>query len=84
MLQQAPDAFVVTVIKEPERGMTAADLLIGSFGIAGGLFLVALVLGLVAGFILVVWHRLRPPEMHHLPSVSPTIAVTPPRSNPAR
>jgi hypothetical protein len=84
MLQQAQDAFVVTVIQAPAREATAADVILGALGLAGLLFLAALLLGLLAGVGLVVWHRIRPPEVDHLPSVSPTIGVTPSRSTPTR
>ena len=42
-VQKAPDAFIVTVIKEPAKETTVADVIIGSLGIAGLLVLLALV-----------------------------------------
>ena len=73
MQQQRPDAFVVTVVQEPPREMTVADLIIGSLGVAGGLLVLALALGVVAGAGLVVWNRLFPAARRHLPSVSPSV-----------
>ena len=71
MQEQKPDAFVVTIIKEPAKEMTVPELIIGSLGIAGSLVLLALVLGLVAGAWLVIWNRFRPANRKHLPKVSP-------------
>ena len=73
MQQAPPDAFIVTVIKEPAREMTPADLIIGSLGIAGSLLLLALVLGVAAGGILVIWNRRFPNTLGHLPPVSPSV-----------
>ena len=75
MQQQPPhDAFVVTVIKEPVREMTPADVIIGSLGIAGTLVLLAIVLGAIAGGVLVLWNRRFPNTLGHLPPVSPSIS----------
>jgi hypothetical protein len=82
--QTTPNAFVVTVIKEPVKEMTVADLIVGSLGIAGSLLLLAVVLGAVAGGALVVWNRLFPATRRHLPPVRPsfTDAGLPPTSQP--
>ncbi len=84
MQEQKPDAFVVTVIREPEREMTVPALILGSLGIAGTLLALALVLGLFAGAWLVLWNRWRPASRHHLPPVSPGFndAGLPPSSPP--
>jgi hypothetical protein len=73
MQNQQPEAFIVTVIKEPARQTTIADVIIGSLGLAGLLLLISLVLGCVVGLVLVRWHRSHPPEQEHLPPVSPLI-----------
>ena len=80
MQEKPPDAFVVTVIKEPAKEMTVADLIVGSLGIAGSLLALALVLGVVAGGWLVVWNKWRPASRRHLPPVRPgfTDAELPP------
>lgn len=70
--------MIVSVIREPEEGMTVEHLIIGSLGIAASLLLLALVLGAVAGGVLVVWHRLRPASRDHLPPVSPSMIDAPP------
>ena len=71
-MQKPPDAFIVTVIREPEPEMTVADVLIGSLGVAGALLVLALLLGLVAGALMVLWRRWRPREWRPMPPVSPS------------
>lgn len=71
MQEKVPEAFVVTVIKEPEKEMTVPELIIGSLGIAGSLVLLALVLGVLAGGWLVIWNKFRPAARRHLPPVRP-------------
>jgi hypothetical protein len=72
-VQEAPPkAFVVTVIKEPVKEFTVADLIVGSLGIAGSLLVLALVLGAVAGGALVFWNKRFPANRRHLPPVTPT------------
>ena len=68
------DAFIVTVIKEPVKEMTVADVIVGSLGIAGILVAVSLVLGLLLAAVKVGWNRSHPPERGHLPPVSPLVA----------
>ena len=72
MQQSKQDAFVVTVIKEPAKEGTVSDLIIGSLGVAGTLFVAALALGAVAGAVLVIWHRFFPSNRHQLPPVRPS------------
>jgi hypothetical protein len=80
---QKPDAIMVTVIRPPEPGTTAADLIIGSLGLAGTLLVVSLGLGAVTGAALVIWHRLRPRPWRPMPPVSPSMATADVRpSNP--
>jgi hypothetical protein len=71
--QQPPPAIVVTVIQEPAPQTTVADVIIGSLGLAGLLLLISLVLGAGVGWLLVRWHRRHPPQLGHLPPVSPLI-----------
>ena len=66
-----PNAFVVTVIKEPAPSITFGDVIIGAFGVTGVLVLISLVLAGCLAFVLVRWRRRHPPERDHLPSVSP-------------
>ena len=73
MQEQPPPAFIVTVIKEPARQTTIADVIIGSLGLAGVLLLISLALGALVGLVLVTWHRRHPSEREHLPPVSPLI-----------
>jgi hypothetical protein len=70
---QKPDAYMVTVIRAPEPEMTVPELIIGSLGLAGTLLLLSLAFGVVAGAVLVVWHRLRPTPWRPMPPVSPSI-----------
>lgn len=72
MQEKPTEAFLVTVIREPAREITVADVIVGSLGIAGALLLLALVLGVLAGAALVLWHRWRPVGGDHLPPVKPS------------
>ena len=72
MQDKPPDAFLVTVIREPAKEVTVADVIIGSLGIAGALLVLALALGVVAGGLLVIWNRWRPASSDHLPPVKPS------------
>ena len=76
---------MVTVIRPPEEGMTAADLIINSLGLAGTLIVFSLVFAAVTGAGLVLWRRLRPAPWRPMPPVSPSLADVDPRpSNPVR
>jgi hypothetical protein len=75
-MQQVPQAFVVTLAEKPTPQTTLGDVLLGSLGITGILVLLALVLGVLLALVLVRWHRRHPPELDHLPSVSPLIPST--------
>ena len=76
---------MVTVIRAPEPGESVANLLIGSLGLAGTLLVFSLALGVVAGAVLVIWHKLRPAPWRPMPPVSPSIADADVRpSNPAQ
>jgi hypothetical protein len=68
---QAPDPFIVKPIREAVPETTLADVVVGALGLTGLMVLVALVLGLVVAALMIGWHRRRPPEDDHLPSVSP-------------
>ena len=80
--QTPPNAFVVTVIKEPPKELTVPELIINSLGVAGSLLVLALLLGVVAGGGLVLWNKLNPAARKHLPPVRPdfTDAELPPTS----
>ena len=65
---------MITVIREPVRETTIADVIVGSLGITGILLAVSLVLGLLVAAVKVGWHRAHPPERGHLPPISPLIA----------
>ena len=54
-MQKQPDAFIVTVIKQPEKGTTLADVIVGSLGITGVLVLASLVLAAIVAFVRVRW-----------------------------
>ena len=74
-MQKAPDAFIVTVIKEPAKETTLADVIIGSFGVTGLLVLLALGLGVV---VAVVRYQLnRRVGSGRLPPITPTMSEPP-------
>jgi hypothetical protein len=72
---QPPPAMIVTVIEDSSQQPNVAEqvigVIVGSFGLAGALTLLSLVLGAAVGGGLVLWHRRHRPESDHLPSVSP-------------
>jgi hypothetical protein len=73
---QEINPFIVQVApKEPTDEMTVGDFLLGSFGLAGALVLLSLVLAALFAVLLVRWNRRHPPEDDHPPSISPD-AVT--------
>ena len=80
-MQKAPDAFIVTVIKEPAKETTLADVIIGSLGITGVLVLVALSLGVVVAFVRYQLNRRA--GSGRLPPISPTIPE-PPAAGPSQ
>lgn len=83
-MQPPPDAFIVSLIREPTPETTVGDIIVGALGLTGVMFLIAVVLGGAMALLLVLWHKRRPPEEDHLPSVSPfTAGSSPPRSSPA-
>jgi hypothetical protein len=72
-VQKPPEAFIVTVINEPPKETTVGDVVVGSLGMAGALLLLSLVLGAVAGGILVLWFKWRPRNWRPMPPVSPSL-----------
>ena len=84
MQQKTPDAFIVTVIKEPEPELTVGDVIIGSFGVAGALLVLALLLGIVVGLVMVAWRRWRPRNWRPMPPVSPSWTGDGPPTSPTR
>ncbi len=75
MQQQKPDAYVVTIIRPPERELTVGDVIIGSLGVAGAAILAALVLGAVVGGGLVMWKRFFPKDWRPMPPVAPSLST---------
>ncbi len=75
MQQNPPDAFIVTVIKEPPKETTLADVIVGSLGITGLLVLLALFLGVIVSVFLFKWNRR--PGGGRLPPVTPTVSEPP-------
>lgn len=89
MAWQESQPIYVTVAPDPAQvetpGTTVGHLVLGSLGLAGVLLLVSLLLGGLVGVMLVRWHRQHPPEVDHLPPVSPSVPRSgPPQSSRAR
>jgi hypothetical protein len=61
---------VVTVVETPARETTLLDVVLGSFGVVGALFAIALVLGLLLSVARYTWGRRHPPEDGHMPRVA--------------
>ena len=68
LLQSQP--VIVTLINKPAQQTNFADVILGAFGIAGVLLVIAVVAGAVMAFGLVIWHKRHRPEDDHLPSVT--------------
>jgi ABC-type phosphate transport system permease subunit len=68
--------MIVTIVPQPDKGTSFADVIVGSFSITAIAIVVAAVLGVILAFVLIGWHRRHPPEDEHLPSISPLIAGT--------
>ena len=91
-LPQTPQPFIVEIIRPPAEEQTVTGLLINSLGLAGALALVAIPLGLIAGYLLIRWNRRRPPDADHMPHISPSFSAghaelnepTDPPSSPVR
>jgi hypothetical protein len=73
-MQPPSQPFIVKVIEEPKDELNFGDVIIAAFGVTGVLVLLALLLGAVMAFVLIRWHRRHPPELAHLPSVTPAAA----------
>jgi hypothetical protein len=67
------DPIVVTIVQTPAKETTILDVVVGSLGLAGALFGLALVLGLVLSLVRLSWTRRHPPEREHMPPVAPPL-----------
>lgn len=65
------DAIIFSVVPEATPETTVGDIIIGALGLTGVMFIIAVALGGLCAFLLISWHRHRPPSDNHLPSVSP-------------
>lgn len=63
--------FIVTIAPKPAQELSLRDVIVNAIGVTGALTLIALVLGAIVALFLIRWHRRHPPEIDHLPSVSP-------------
>lgn len=85
---QPSNSYLVTIVPATPTeatGMTVTDLFLGSFGMAGLMVLLALVLGVVLAGVRVVLRRFVPPTTDHMPRLSamePDSPVLPPSSQP--
>ena len=67
---QNSQPVIVTLVDKPSEQTSFGDVLLGAFGIAGVLVLVAVALGVVMAFALVKWHKRHPPDEDHLPPLT--------------
>lgn len=74
-LPQQAQPFIVEIIRPPAEEQSVADLLVGALGLAGALALVAIPLGLVAGYLLIRWNARRRPEADHMPHITPSMQL---------
>jgi Kef-type K+ transport system membrane component KefB len=63
--------FIVTIVPKPAQEVSLRDVIVNAIGVTGALTLIALVLGAIVALVLIRWHKRHPPEIDHLPSVSP-------------
>ena len=70
MLQQASHPVIVTLVDKPSQETTFGDVLLSAFGVAGVLVLVAVTLGIVLAFVLVLWHKRHRPDEDHMPPIT--------------
>ena len=82
-LLQTPKPFIVEIIRPPTQELTISDLLVNSLGLAGIFALVAIPLGLIAGYLLIRWNARRPPEADHMPHISPSLDLKEPTEPPS-
>ena len=59
MFQQPSQPVLVKIIEEPARQTTAADVLIGAFGLTGVLILIALLCGAAFGGLFILYRRVQ-------------------------
>ena len=67
-LQNSP--VIVTLVDTPSDQTSFGDVILGAFGIAGVLVMVAVVLGGIMAVGLVRWHRRHRPEEDHIPPLT--------------
>jgi hypothetical protein len=79
MAWQSSEPIIVTLTRDPEpsAATTITQIVVGSLGLAGFMLLASVLLGGLVALLLVRRHRRRPPEMDHLPSVSPFVQGPP-------
>lgn len=68
-MQPPPDSFIVEIIRPATAEVTVVDVLLGSLALAGALAFVALLLGLLAGWLLIRHKQRHRPEDDHMPSI---------------
>ncbi len=66
---QQPEPFIIEIIRPETAEVTVVDVLVGSLGLAGALAVVALPLGLLAGWLLIRRKQRHRPEDDHMPSI---------------
>jgi len=67
-LQNTP--VIVTLVDTPSQTTSFGDVILGAFGIAGVLLVVAVALGSIMALGLVRWHRRHRPEEDHVPPLT--------------
>ncbi|MCC7184651.1 MAG: hypothetical protein IT185_00315 [Acidobacteria bacterium] len=68
-MQPPPDSFIVEIIRPETAEVTVVDVLVGALGLAGALALVAIPLGLLAGWWLIRRKQRHRPDDDHMPSI---------------
>lgn len=58
--QPGQPVTIVQVVEQPTQEISVADILLGSVGFVGMMLLGAMIVGLLAGAVLIAFQRLRP------------------------
>lgn len=83
LVPQEAQPFIVEIIRPPTEELTVVDVLVGALGLAAVIALAAVPLGVLTGYLLIRWNRLRRPESSHMPHIAPSLQIDEPTTPPS-